>query len=298
MLIRYRRTLFPLLALMALGLLATGVFYQQNFDQGVEFPNLGNLDESLDCNTIDRDKLLVILAVGQSNASNYGSVPFTPGKNVFSFYNGRCFPGHDPQPGADGIGGSIWSRLADLMVHKGYARNVMIVAVGAGGSSVSEWVPEAKYYPRLVDAAHSLKEANLTPGMIIWLQGSRDAGMAPEVYRNHLRDVIFAFPILGFRLGPAARLFVATHTRCSSAAAPGIQAAQQSMVDHANYIFAGPNMDTLEDDVKHFGCHYNELGLNLAAKMWLGAIERAEAESAWLPRETSNDRQKPLPGTP
>ena len=288
-----RKTLVPLAALLGLGLLAGGVFYKQNFDQGVTFPNLGNLDESLDCATIDRENLLVIFAVGQSIASNYGRGPFTPGKNVYSFYNGRCFPGHDPLPGADGAGGSIWSRLSELLVQKGYARNVLIVAVGAGASSVSEWVPEAKYYPRLVDAALSMKEANLKPGLIIWHQGSRDAGMAPEIYRNHLQEIVFALPFLGIQLGHPARLMVATHTRCAGGATPGIQAAQQGMVDHAKFIFAGPNTDVLENDVKYDGCHYNELGLNLAAKMWLNAIERAEAVSAWLPRETPTDRPKP-----
>ncbi len=289
----YSKTLVPMVALLGLGLLAAGVFYKQNFDQGVTFPNLGNLDDSLDCNTIDRTNLLVILAVGQSIASNYGRAPFTPGKNVYSFYNGRCFHGRDPLPGADGIGGSIWSRLAELMVQKGYARNVMIVAIGAGASSVSEWVPEAKYYPRLVDAALSMKEANLKPGMVIWHQGSRDAGMAPEIYRNHLQEFVFAFPFLGIRLDPSTRLFVATHTRCAGPATPGIQAAQQSMVDHAKFIYAGPNLDVLEDDVKYDGCHYNERGLILASKLWLGAIERAEAQSPWLPRDTPKDQTKP-----
>jgi len=288
----YRKTLIPLIALMGLGGLAGGVFYKQNFDQGVTFPYLGNLDDSLDCNSIDRDHLLVILAVGQSIASNFGSVPFTPGKNVFSFYNGRCFPGRDPLPGAEGTGGSIWSRLGELIVQKGYARNVLIVAVGAGGSSVSEWVPEAKYYPRLVDAASSMREANLKPGLVIWHQGSRDAAMNPEVYRKHLHEFVLAFPFLGIPLGQPARLFVATHTRCKGAAVPGIQAAQQGAVDHASYIFAGPNMDVLEDDLKYDGCHYNESGLNLAAKMWLGAIERAEAESPWLPRQVPSDIPK------
>ncbi len=279
-----RSYLFPMLALLALGALVLGVFYKQNFDQGVKFPNLGDQDLSFDCAQVDREKLLVVFAIGQSIASNFGSTPYTPGPHVFSFYNGRCFPGQDPLPGADGRGGSIWSRLGDLLIQKGYAKNVLIVAIGAGSSSVAEWVPGAKFYPRLVDATSSMREVGFQPGLVIWHQGSRDHDMDPQQYRNFLREFVLSFAFLGVRLGQPGRLLIATHTRCKNEPAPQLQSAQASLVDHAGYIYAGPNMDYLSDDLKYDGCHYNEAGLKIAAQYWMDAIEKAEEETHWLPR--------------
>ena len=271
----WRRYLAPLFGLAVLGLLVAGAFYKQNFDSDITFPSLGNQEIGLNCKDIDREGLLVILAVGQSISSNYGSTPYAPGKNVFSFYNGSCFAGSDPLPGADGTGGSIWSRLGDMLVHRGLAKNVLLVAIGSGGSSVAEWVPEGKLYPRLVDATSNLKAAGIKPNVVIWFQGSRDQHMEPEYYRNLLREFIYSFPFLGINFGQPARLLVATHTRCKSSPVPALEAAQQSVVNPGEFVFAGPNMDVLEDDVKYDGCHYNERGLNQAASMWLAAIEAA-----------------------
>ena len=286
-------TVLPLIALLLLGLLAAAAFYRQNFDQGIRFPHLGDARDSIDCASIDRDNLVVVLAVGQSIASNYGSVPHRPGKQVFSFYNGRCFVGNDPLPGADGDGGSIWSRMGDLLVQRGHAKNVLLVAIGSGGSSVTEWVPDGKLYPRLVDAARSLKLAGFKPHVVAWHQGSRDRAMDPALYGRHLRDIIYAFPFLGMPLGNSSRLFVATHTRCKSDAVPALQAAQHSVVDPARFVFAGPDMDVLGDELKYDGCHYNEFGLKLAANRWLAAIEKVEAESPWLPRVAAAQVQRP-----
>lgn len=285
--------LVPFAALLLLGLLVAGVFYKQNFEPGITFPSLGNLADALDCKDIDRDKLVVILAVGQSIAANFGSAPYTPGPGVYSFYNGRCFPGHDPLPGAEGDGGSIWSRLGDLMIQRGLAKRVLLVAVGAGGSSVSEWVPDARLYPRLLDATSSLKAIGLKPDVVIWFQGSRDKSMGPTRYQSYLREFIYALPFLGIRLGQPTRLMVATHTRCQSDAVPGLQAAQRSVIDPGAFIFAGPTMDVLENDAKYDGCHYNESGLRRAAAMWLAALEGILPNINALPADVGGATAKP-----
>jgi hypothetical protein len=278
-----RSFLFPTVILVALAALVAAIFYRENFDDPVVFPFLGDRESAVECNAIDRDRLLVILAVGQSIASNYGDTPFRPDANVFSFYNGRCFKGADPLPGADGTGGSIWSRLGDRLVKAGYAKNVLLVAIGAGGSSISEWVPDAKYYPRLVDAASSLRAADLKPQMIVWQQGSRDRDMGAEKYKDYMNKFIYALPFLGLRLGQPARLLVATHTRCNNEAALDIQLAQQSFVAPEKYILAGPNTDTLTTDLKYDGCHYNDVGLKAASRLWFEAVLQAQAQSNWLP---------------
>ena len=275
--------LVPSTAVLILGGLLAGVFYKQNFNQGVTFPYLGNQDMSFDCGTIDRDRLLVVLAVGQSIASNFGDAPYKPGDSVFSFYNGRCFTGADPLPGADGTGGSIWSRLGDKLVTKGYAKSVLLVAIGAGGSSISEWAPEGKYHPRLIDAARSMKSAGFKPNLIVWQQGSRDVNMDASEYSTYLHQFIYTLPFLGIPLGQSTRMLIATHTRCGGPPVPNLQAAQQGLVDHAKYIFAGPNMDTLPDELKYDKCHYNESGLEVASDFWLRSITRVETENSWLP---------------
>jgi hypothetical protein len=110
--------------------------------------------------------------------------------------------------------------------------------------------------------------------------------MDPDQYRSNLRDFVYSLSFLGVQLGQPTRLLIAKHTRCKSEALPELQAAQDSLVSPGSYIFAGPNMDILGDEMKYDRCHYNEAGLKAATGLWFNAIEMAQRESAWLPMAT------------
>ena len=67
------------------------------------------------CNTnVTQYDTLVLLCLGQSNAANAGGTLYrSKCYNTYNFYQGELYPLVDPLLGANGTGGSVWSRLAE-----------------------------------------------------------------------------------------------------------------------------------------------------------------------------------------
>jgi hypothetical protein len=70
------------------------------------------------CQTDDGMKSLVIVTLGQSNATNTGSAKYASGRGAvnFNLYDGRCYLAADPLLGASNDGGNFATRLADTLI--------------------------------------------------------------------------------------------------------------------------------------------------------------------------------------
>ena len=79
-------------------------------------------------------RVMVALVFGQSNAANWGQGRRTAGANVQVFYKGRFYRASDPIKGADGEGGSVWTRLGDKLIAAKLYDKVIFVPVARGGS--------------------------------------------------------------------------------------------------------------------------------------------------------------------
>ncbi len=119
----------------------------------------------------------IYVTAGQSNSANHGTPALTPTSDrvvTLSAYGGASWRhGYDPQPLATGTGGSVWSRLGDLLVS---TENVPVgfVVVGVGGSPLSSWQPgQGNYTSRLKAAVQSFPANGFRA--CLWHQGETDA---------------------------------------------------------------------------------------------------------------------------
>src|SRR6202021_3376879 len=86
------------------------------------------------------DSVAMIVALGQSNAANYGTGRYAATEAVDNFdpESGRCFAAIDPLLGADGSGSSFVTRLGDILIQSGEFKRAIVVSIAVGGASVSD----------------------------------------------------------------------------------------------------------------------------------------------------------------
>lgn len=213
------------------------------------------------------NRLMVALAFGQSNAANYGNSMASASKSVYNFYAGTLYKAQDPMLGADGPGGSVWTRLGDKLITAGLYDTVVFVPIAVGGSAMDQWTPEGVYHRKILDAIDSLKESRLMLTHLLWHQGETDA-----MYQTpgHEYKAMFLTMLTSIRdHGITAPVYVSVATRVGDYVDPEIQQAQRELVDPSRDIYAGPDTDTIAMEHRYDGTHLSESGLERAAELWL-----------------------------
>lgn len=219
----------------------------------------------------------VFIVAGQSNSANWGSPPQVPADDRVSAttWNHASWQlAVDPQPIADGGGGSAWpafgTRFASLT-----GLPVGVLAVGVGGSSVQQWQPGAALYPRLQAAIKAAGPKGFRA--ILWHQGETDASqcMPQATYATQLTRLIQASRA---DAGWAAPWGVATASKLpwnQAACDQAVNAAQAQVVAATPAVFAGP------DTNGYYGAgltwdniHFNANGLTLHGNTWVESITR------------------------
>lgn len=224
----------------------------------------------------------VFLVCGQSNAANHGERTYAPKHAVYSFDFLRfcCVRADDPLGGASGNGGSIWSRLGDLMVERGTFRSVLFVPIAFGGSFVTDWAPDGSQHARTTLALSRLTKAlghlPLPFSAVLWQQGEAEANhtaMSAATYQAHLRDVVADLRSRAV----FAPVFVAATTYCEAGPHPfdnaaQIRDAQLTVTDRSAGFFPGPDVDVIAADGRYDGCHLSEAGLQRCAELWFEVL--------------------------
>ena len=83
----------------------------------------------------------VFVVAGQSNSSNHGSARQQVTSGLVTAFDGQRWQiADDPQPGASGTGGSFIPAFGDALAAR-FGVPVGLACVGAGGTSVREWLP-------------------------------------------------------------------------------------------------------------------------------------------------------------
>ena len=202
---------------------------------------------------------IVIVAFGQSLAANSGEHIYEPGpeKNLYVYYNGRCFDLADPILGATGKGGSIWSPVASRvasLIHM----PIVIISGGVDGSTIAQWT--AKHSPlstplraRIIDATRS----GLRPNIFIWIQGEADAESKTSVdaYRVGLERL--------HRLFNGAPWLITSNSICSKMKSRSLvlDTARQEFARIVPDIYVAADFDNLGPEYRVSDhCHLNWLG--------------------------------------
>lgn len=228
---------------------------------------LGKPRSPVDCRDLKDNNTVIILALGQSNAANYGEIVTLPENSVFSFHQGECFRARDPMLGADGFGGSPWPKLGDKIVRSGAASRVLFANLAVGGVTVSEWIAGGSLQPKLEKLLADLKTENFQIDFVLWHQGESDAleRTSKEHYMARLRELISMLRDADV----AAPILISVATYCKGRSDDDLADAQQQIVDNYNGIFEGPNTDLLVGEgYRYDDCHFSESGLSELSEKW------------------------------
>ena len=235
---------------------------------------------------------LVLLTLGQSHAANNVESRYTSGPNAFMFSDGNCYPLADPGIGADGDDGSIWSRLADMLLATGRYDQIIVSPAAQSSSSVKQWAPGGNINAHLLDKVQKAAANGLPVTHMLWDQGVADAGtLSASQWRDYFSSVLGSIRAVNVP-GSDAQIFVARHTRCnirsgnmspqqindlifrgpdkiikSEAGKQAIRLGQQLVVNGRD-VRQGPNLDAIGSEYTFDGCHQSRIGALLHAKAW------------------------------
>jgi hypothetical protein len=226
----------------------------------------------------------VFLILGQSNAANHGGTPYTARGEVYGldFLRMRCFHASDPLPGASGTGGSIWSRLGDLLIEKRVFERTLFVPLAFGGAYIVDWIPGGKFHGRTALALSRLRKdlsGLLLPfSAVLWQQGEAEANhtrMSALTYTKHFHDIVGDLR----NNGVFAPVFVAQATKCDAGPhpyenRPAIREAQSTLPDPSAGVFPGPDTDSIGASDRYDGCHLSEKGLRRCSELWFNVLSR------------------------
>ncbi|MEB3273047.1 MAG: sialate O-acetylesterase [Prochlorothrix sp.] len=217
------------------------------------------------------DQSLIGLILGQSNAANYGETRHRSRPGVWSFHNGTLIPAADPLPGADGDGGSVWTRLGDRLLASGFYNRVIWVPLARGGSAIAQWVPGGDLYDRIPPTIAQLHQANLGPTHVLWHQGEADAytwNTPPALYQQRFRQLVQALRAMGI----TAPIYLCLATRFQELDRhEPLRRAQRELTQDPG-VYRGPDTDMLGSDYRYDGAHFSTAGLDRFADLWLEVL--------------------------
>jgi Carbohydrate esterase, sialic acid-specific acetylesterase len=222
--------------------------------------------------------VMVALVFGQSNSANFGETPRKAKEGIYNFHHGKLYIAQDPLLGADGNGGSVWTRLGDKIMAEDLYDAVVFVPLGVGSTQIARWKSDGDLHLRILEAIDELKTQQLPITHLLWHQGEQDAILktSKEEYKKMFLDMLSSIRNQGVN----APIYVSISTRCGKEWDREIQQAQGELVDRSKRIYTGPNTDLLGSAYRYDGCHFSDEGLEQAATLWLQALKLSLARSS------------------
>lgn len=221
----------------------------------------------------------VFLVAGQSYATNCNDEQFKVADKAgrVAAYDGKKGAwrvAHDPQPVEDGSGGgSIWPVVGDLLLPSARVP-IGFANVAVGGTSSSEWLPEGKLHPKMVEVGRKLGRFRA----VLWQQGESDViGKVPS--DQYVKNVssIRAAAVKAWQFEPPWLLAKSTlHPTVYSD--PDGEARIRRGIDvlckQPGFVL-GPDTDTLAGDNRGGPTtrrHFSGLGQRNAAALWFATL--------------------------
>jgi Carbohydrate esterase, sialic acid-specific acetylesterase len=216
----------------------------------------------------------VIVALGQSNAGNFGMGRYAATEAVDNFdpETGTCFSAIDPLLGADGSGSSFLPRLGDLLIQSGQFKRAIVVSIAVGGASILDLT--SINLNRIDNLIAKLRQASVTPTQVLFEQGETDAAgnTTADEYLASLVKLVRQFRSAGYD----APFYVALSTKCDEVHPRNrrvIRAAQVAASNLDLNIRRGPDIDMIGNNGRTHGhCHMNEIGTLAQAALWAAFI--------------------------
>lgn len=229
-------------------------------------------------NIINSEDVMVFLAIGQSNAANYGAGNYIPRNEVYNYNKGSLYKAKEPLLGADGAESSPWIRLADMVIDKGLYKKVIIVPCAIGGSSIKCW-SAGECRLKLEETLNYLDKDNIKLTHVFWFQGETDnvdntsslqyksqLKETVELIRNKQKDAMFYTSITSY--------FPFNNDKPHGIDSNITNAQWDVIREMKNYVKPGPNTDSLNLAIyRSDAIHFTEKGLDRLAYEWFKKIE-------------------------
>lgn len=216
---------------------------------------------------------MVALTFGQSNSANFALNKYDPVRDVQAYAVGGIYVhAADPQPGADGPLGSVWSRLGDKLIEAGLYDQVVFISIGQGGTMVQQWSDDY-LNRRLINTLDDLNEHGIVPTHFFWHQGESDknAGTSKADYITHFLKVRETIRSRGF----TAPIYVSHATYSNGLYSTEVYDAQTELVQNYVDLRQGPDTDTLTTpDYRYDNAHFNDKGVNAHADLWMDVLNK------------------------
>ncbi|MBX9655871.1 prolyl oligopeptidase family serine peptidase [bacterium] len=245
----------------------------------------------------------VFVVAGQSNSANFGEQRQKTISQQVSSFDGKYWRlANDPQPGAEGEGGSFMPPLGDALAER-FGVPVGFVACGAGGTSVREWLPQGVTFPNPPTIERYVRKSNgdlwesrgelfdnLCSRMkslglngfraVLWHQGESDAHqkdatrtLSGTLYRDYLAQII---KDSHREIAWNAPWFVAqvSYHAPDDSSSIDIRNAQ-ALLWRESIALEGPDTDALTGafrDEAGKGVHFSATGLREHANRWFEKI--------------------------
>ena len=235
------------------------------------------------CATVAPTGALVVLALGQSNAGNHGTLE-TGSPRIALLRAEGCTWATDPLPGATGQGGSVWSRLPAAMAQRPGLPPVLLSVLAVDATSVSDWTrPESPLPARLRQHMDQMVRWGYPPDLVLWHQGEADARLNTTASQYRL-DMQALASALQRPAGSPRKILLAHSTICRSEASDALNWAVRQLVASDPRFGQGPDLDQgLRREQRSDGCHLNGAGLAQAAALWADAVQIALLDPHLLP---------------
>lgn len=228
--------------------------------------------QEVSCPEIAKQRPLVLLALGQSNAANHGEPGLEPSGTVLVFAEGKCVISAAPLPGGTGRGGSIWQYLPSHLVPAIGSRPVVLSVIGVDATTIDEWTSEGSPLKAMLSRRiASMQSSGLAPHLILWQQGEADAqrGTDAAAYSAQLDKLEAALA----GAGASAQILLARSTVCRSPPNSPVRAAIDSKTIFHKTFRAGPDTDALSGpQFRTDGCHFTKVGMIASARLWASFV--------------------------
>ena len=236
----------------------------------LKFDNYGRLiyssrHEETPC-PISTKKLGVLVAFGQSNSANYAQHLFKPKdlKNVFNYFDGKCYVAQSPLLGADGAKGEWMSLTASNLIKNEVYDKIIIVSSGIGDTSIKRWAKGNDLNKMFIDVISNLsKKYTITD--FIFHQGEADKNTYGDVYDFYFKTLIESIR----NIEPDAPLFISVATNCGAKKKwkyPNeISETQLGLIELDGVEFGINSDEKIPFNLRYDGCHFGKLAQKIAA---------------------------------
>ena len=243
---------------------------------------------------------LKLFVWGQSLAANSGHGRYAArnAEKTCVFADGNFYPCSDPIVGAEGPGGSVWSRFADSIlgypINNTTVRQVVIGCCAQGGTSITDWAPDGRQAETLHRCLSDYIANVGQPTHLAFSQGETDIyTLSTEQWFDRWRAMLASVR----KLGCMSKIWTSVETVCNlrtvadpfdepvirktpdtyimtEAGRQNIRAAQRMAGELGPDTRPGPNLDLVDWHLRACGdgCHFGERGLAMAAQAWATAL--------------------------